>query len=83
VFNYLKGKDYNYMEKNHELNICLTEREKLILSFLINGFSNREIAQKISVSKNTIKLHISSILKKTNSINRASAIYKLTKANYI
>jgi NarL family two-component system response regulator LiaR len=42
----------------------LTEREKEVLCLVANGNNNREIAQKLYISENTVKTHVSNILGK-------------------
>ena len=53
---------------------ALTEREKEILMFLANGVSNREMAQRIFVSENTIKFHLKNIYSKLGVGSRVQAI---------
>lgn len=56
----------------------LTEREKLISLAVAEGFSNKEIAQKLFVSEGTIKNHLTSILDKLELRDRTQlAIYML------
>jgi NarL family two-component system response regulator LiaR len=52
----------------------LTEREYEVLHLLIEGLTNPEIALKMSVSRSTVKYHISSILSKLGVSNRAEAV---------
>lgn len=53
----------------------LTERELTILGFLTKGYDNSQIAEKIFISKHTVKAHMSSIIKKLNARNRTNAVY--------
>jgi len=57
-------KALNYYKK-----INLTKREEEILSYIIQGASNTEICDKISVSKATIKTHLNNVYKKANDMN--------------
>ncbi|MFM8320500.1 MAG: LuxR C-terminal-related transcriptional regulator [Chloroflexota bacterium] len=44
----------------------LTGREKEVLHQLCAGFSNREIAQNLVISENTVRIHVQNVLKKLN-----------------
>ncbi len=61
----------------------LTEREILTLSYLADGYENREIAETIFVSTHTVKAHVSSILKKLKARNRTHAVYIALKRGLI
>ncbi len=52
----------------------LTRRELEVLALLVKGFSNPEIAERLVVSRATVKVHISSILSKLGVSKRAEAI---------
>jgi len=52
----------------------LSDREKEILIFLANGVSNKEMAQKLFVSENTIKFHLKNVYSKLGVANRLQAI---------
>jgi len=69
------GPDYlkNYLP-GKTLPFTLSEREKEILKTMVLGLKNREIADKLFISENTVKTHISNIFKKFGVNNRAQAI---------
>lgn len=51
----------------------LTEREVEVLRLVAQGMTNPEIAEKLFISPRTVTTHVSNILNKTNSANRAEA----------
>jgi DNA-binding NarL/FixJ family response regulator len=53
----------------------LTEREKEVLGLLAQGFANKEIAQRLSVTERTVKFHVSAILSKLGVSNRTEAAH--------
>ena len=56
----------------------LTDREMEILELIIEGLSNKEIAFRLSISQQTVKNHVTSILAKLNLADRTqAAIYAL------
>ncbi|MFK5982037.1 MAG: tetratricopeptide repeat protein [Flavobacteriaceae bacterium] len=55
----------------------LSKRESEVLKFITSGFSNDEIADKLFVSKNTIKTHIKNIYSKLDVKNRIQAMKKV------
>jgi len=51
----------------------LTRREMEVLSELVSGITNREIAERLYLSENTVKYHVHSILDKLNLSDRRAA----------
>lgn len=52
----------------------LTEREREILSLMVGGLGNEEIAQRLVVSRSTVKFHVSNILSKLGVTSRTEAV---------
>ena len=52
----------------------ITQRETQILTYICNGNSNKQIADMLDISEQTIKNHVSSILRKLNANDRAHAV---------
>lgn len=52
----------------------LTPRETEVLEAVADGFSNREIADVLGMSENTVKFHLSSIYEKLDADNRTDAV---------
>ncbi len=61
----------------------LTSRELDVLRQLSQGRSNKEIAGVLSISEETVKTHVSSVLAKLNAGNRAHAIVQAFKRGVI
>lgn len=55
----------------------LSNRENEVLSLLIDGYTNKEIAEALVVSVNTVKKHVQSIFTKLNVDSRAAAVAKV------
>jgi DNA-binding NarL/FixJ family response regulator len=53
--------------------VVLTQRELEILTMVVSGFTNDEIAVKLHISGHTVKTHIYNIFKKINVPNRHQA----------
>jgi len=52
----------------------LTQRELQILSCIANGGTNKQVANMLGISEQTIKNHVSAILRKLNANDRAHAV---------
>jgi NarL family two-component system response regulator LiaR len=61
----------------------LTAAELRVLKLIADGLTNDEIAQKLFVSKSTVKKHVSRILSKMDVSNRAEAAIKALKLNLV
>jgi DNA-binding NarL/FixJ family response regulator len=59
----------------------LTRREREILPFLLKGYTNQEIADELSISRATVKTHVSNILNKLGVPDRAHLSLKIAQQN--
>lgn len=51
----------------------LTKRQREILQLVARGLSNKDVAQKLSLTEGTVKIHVSRILSKLNASSRTEA----------
>ncbi len=61
----------------------LTEQQRTILSFIAQGFSNKEIGSQMVLSENTIKSYIQDLLQKMGARNRVEAAMIASKEGWI
>lgn len=54
------------MRRNSSKQPSLTEREKQVLKFLVDGYSNDEVAKILDLSRRTIEAHRARIMLKLN-----------------
>ena len=54
--------------------LAITKRELEILGLIAQGLSNREIAERLFVSENTVKTHSSRLFDKLNARRRTQAV---------
>lgn len=61
----------------------LSEREREVLALLVDGLSNREIAERLVVSVGTVKKHLNNIFLKLDVHSRTQLIAAATKYNLL
>ena len=61
----------------------LTSRETEIVDYMSQGYANKQIAVKLSISEQTIKNHITSILNKLDANARTEAVVKALRRGLI
>ncbi|GAP98308.1 response regulator transcription factor [Leptolyngbya sp. NIES-2104] len=57
-----------------DLKITFTDREKEVLALLSDGLSNIQIGDRLHLSSRTVEKHVSSLLRKTETSNRAELV---------
>nr|WP_225585122.1 response regulator transcription factor [Acidovorax sp. ACV01] len=55
----------------------LTERQMQVMRLMAQGESNKQIARKLNLAENTVKVHVTAILRELNVSSRAQAIVAL------
>ena len=68
------------LNSSRQEQLGITKRELEILEHIAAGLSNREIAEKLFVSENTVKTHSARVLDKLNARRRTQAV-QLAKEN--
>jgi len=67
-------------KKTHEFQSelgALTDREREVLDLLAQGLTNKEIAEKLVITTNTVKRHLKAIFEKLNVHTRSAATAKV------
>lgn len=76
-------KRFSKMTTTPAIETFLSEKEKEILKFVADGLSNQDIAVKLCIKDDTVKVHLTSIYKKLGVTNRVQAAVFATKHNLI
>ena len=66
-----------------EVSCPLRPREKEVISYVSQGYSNKEIGVKLGISEQTVKCHVSSIMDKLGAKDRTEAAVKAIKNDWI
>lgn len=61
----------------------LSNREREVLKLLLDGMTNKEIAEELTLRLGTVKVHVNHILSKLQVEHRSQAIAKLTKLRLV
>ena len=68
----LKCPDATMQQRYH-----LTEREQMVIMYLMLGFTNKEIANRIHLSEYTVKEHLKRIMHKTQTTTRTGLLARM------
>ena len=67
------------VHKKDDVGRDLTAREREVLALLAGGLSNKEIAERLTLSPGTVRLHVSNVLAKMGAPNRTTAALMAVK----
>lgn len=61
---------------------ALTQRQELVLRCLLDGLANRDIAEQLHISEETVKTHVAAILRHFEVQNRTQAVVAAAREGY-
>lgn len=70
-------------EEKDQVRTALTMTEVLILQYIANGYSNKEIGEKMNIRLTTVKTHVYSIYRKLDVSSRVMAINRAKALNIL
>lgn len=59
---------------------ALTPREGEVFDLLLQALGNRQIARRLGITEETVKFHVSNILRKSGAVSRAELLARLVPA---
>jgi LuxR family transcriptional regulator, maltose regulon positive regulatory protein len=71
------------VQDGSRLAASLTDGERKLLQFIAAGLSNQQLADRLSISVNTVKWHLSNIFGKLQIRNRVQAVALARRAGLI
>ncbi|HAA84346.1 MAG TPA: hypothetical protein DCE01_06155 [Thermodesulfobacterium commune] len=72
----------NNLENLKEKRLPLTPKEKEIISLVCKGLSNKQIADKLNISEQTVKAHLNRIFRKLNVQSRTQLVSIFLEINH-
>lgn len=75
--------DTDSSNQAEKFDLPLTAREMQVLRHIALGLSNKEIAQSLSISVETVKEHVQNILRKLNAADRTDAAVRAVKLGVV
>jgi NarL family two-component system response regulator LiaR len=76
-------RDFIMSAQQPQLGDDLTPREREVLALMVEGMTNPEIAERLSISRATATAHVSHILSKLGVSNRAEAIVLAVRSKIV
>jgi two-component system response regulator DesR len=70
-------------QEEEQNGVSLTKRELEVLELLAEGWTNREIGERLYLSQHTVREHASAVYKKMTARNRAEAVLRAQRMGFI
>jgi len=70
-----------YPDTNIQDQYHLTQREQMVIIYLMLGFTNKEIANRLNLSEYTVKEHLKRIMQKTKTTTRTGLLARMVFPN--
>jgi DNA-binding CsgD family transcriptional regulator len=77
IMEQLNQQKLEYPDSNMQQRYHLTEREQMVIIYLMLGFTNKEIANRINLSEYTVKEHLKRIMQKTQTTTRTGLLARM------
>lgn len=65
------------------IDVRFSQRQEQVLELMGKGYANKLIADQLSISEGTVKLHVSAVLRYLNATNRTEAVLTAKQRGYI
>jgi DNA-binding NarL/FixJ family response regulator len=78
-----RGRPWSAPDEEAEFEEPLTPREVQVLELLAEGLPNKAIADRLGISDQTVKFHVSSISGKLGAVNRTDAVRRAVRRGLI
>ncbi len=75
--------NFHQQQQEQPRDNVLTEREMEVLQCLVEGMSNKEIAERLFISDKTVKIHVSKIFKKFDVKSRSQVVIYAVQHNLV
>ena len=71
------GRQEGGITKQVKRKFGLSDRQEMVIQHLIEGLTNKEIANRLGIAEQTVKEHMKGIMKKTGTTTRTGALMQL------
>ncbi len=70
-------------QQDHPATVDLTRRQHAVLRLMAQGYGNKDIARRLDIAENTVRSHVSEILRAFGAANRTQAVVKAGRLGFV